>query len=387
MALYFTGSETTRRESLADTIAVRTPMAIPMIARLPNQRVDHTVTEWTLDEPFNDSLDGGMTAGAGPGPGGTSGPIRDLANPNKFARLEGAAYPLSDTRIAPTRCKAICEIHARKIEVSDSDRSSMIAGMSNRLDYESGRMVTRHLNGIDHALHYGVGGTSVTGDSVTPRRVQGFIPWAAWTGLERVHNAGGLGAIADPYGVTIQRSMFSVGVDFENSNITGDSFYNNLIGRIGRAGGDLSVPWTWQCGRAVMGRVAKFLMTDSGQMVNERTVSAESAMGYDYLVTLRLPDGTLANFRVNHWLDAEGSTFAINNTGASPAGGINRTFQGNQTMIGHRPGSVRVGWYREPGFEADPYTDGDFSRLIVKSEFTLLVDHPLDVAFAGNVLA
>jgi hypothetical protein len=382
MALYFTGSETTRRESLADTIAVRTPMAIPMIARLPNQRVDHTITEWTLDEPFNDALTGG----------GASGAIRDIADPNKFARLEGAAYPASDSRIAPVRARAVCEIHARKIEVSDSDRSSVIAGMSNRLDYESGRMVTRHLNGVDNALHYGNGGFALTAaDGTGLRKVQGIIPWAAWTGLERVHFPAGATAISDPYGVLIPRSMFSVGVDFENSNITGDSFYNNLIGRIGRAGGDLSVPWTWQCGRAVMGRVAKFLMTDSGQMVNERTVSAESAMGYDYLVTLRLPDGTLANFRVNHWLDAEGSTFAINNTVTPPAGGtagaVNKTFQGNQTMIGHRPGSVRVGWYREPGFEADPYTDGDFSRLIVKSEFTLLVDHPLDVAFAGNVLA
>lgn len=383
MVSYFTGTEPTRRESLADTIAVRTPMAIPMIARFPNVSVDSTVTEWSLDEPFNDALAGG---------GAVAGAIRDLADPHKFARLEGANYPTKDTAITPARARAVCEIHARQIEVSDSDRKSIIAGMSNRMDYESGRLVTRHLNGIDNVLLYGLGGTELSGQ-ITTRKCQGMLRWAAWTGLQRVHNPGfnvdpatGRG-ISDPYGVRIPGSMYSVGVDFENANITGDSFYNNLIGRMGRAGADLSQTWHWQCGRHVMGRVAKFLMTDSGAMVNERTVDAASGAGFDYLVVLRLPDGSMAHFRVNHWLDAEGSTYTVNNTTGATAGDQNRTFQGNQTLLGHRPGCVRVGWYREPGFEADPFTGGDFSRLVIKSEFTLLVDHPLDVAFAGNVLA
>jgi hypothetical protein len=214
--------------------------------------------------------------------------------------------------------------------------------------------------------------------------------WAAHTGLERVHAT--TSSMMDPYGVTLPRSMYSVFVDFENANITGDSFYNTLISRMGRAGADLSTPWMWQVGRRVMGRVAKFLMTDSGQMVNERTISAESVSGIDQMVTLRLPDGSIANFRVNHWLDAEATTFTVDNRLGTPTtptapGTQNRTFQGNQTILGHRPGSVRVGWYREPGFEADPYTGGDFSTLVCKSEFTLLVDHPLDVAGAGNCLA
>ena len=374
LPVYFTGGEVTRRESLADTIAVRTPMAIPMIARFPNVRVDHTITEWTLDEPFNAAMD-----------------VRSITNPHQFARLEGAAYPAVDAAIAPVRCRAIAEIHTRQISISDTDRSAIIAGMSNRLDYESGRMVTRHLNGIDNVLLYGRGSNTLTGNTTNQaRKCQGMLWWAAHTGLERVH--GTATAMFDPYGVRLPASMFSVFVDFENANITGDSFYNTLISRMGRAGADLSTPWMWQVGRRVMGRVAKFLMTDSGQMVNERTISAESVSGIDQMVMLRLPDGSVANFRVNHWLDAEATTFTVDNRLGTPTtpttpGTQQRTFQGNQTILGHRPGSVRVGWYREPGFEADPYTGGDYSTLICKSEFTLLVDHPLDVAGAGNCLA
>lgn len=371
MPTYFTQSETTRRESLADTIAVRTPMAVPMIAQLPHTQMTSTIEEWSIDEPF-----------------AASSNLRDITATNQHALFEGfAAYPASDDVAAPTRLRAIAEINARRIAVSGSDLKAQIAGMNSRMDYESGRMVTRHMQQIDHTLLWGRGGTATGGASGTPRRCQGMMWWAAWTGLERTRGTSVTATISDPYGVAIPRSMFSTFVDFENSGITGDSFYTNLISRIAQAGGDMSQGWVWWAGRKVMARVAKFLMTDVGVPVNDRQTSAEAGVGYDYLVKLIMPDGTSAFFRTNHWLDNPTQTFTVDNTTGAVVGTVNRTFAGNQTLLGHRPGSVRLGWYREPKFDPNPYTGGDFMELAILSEYSLLVDHPLDVAGAGNCLA
>ncbi|MFN7609634.1 MAG: hypothetical protein ACK5QX_01650, partial [bacterium] len=55
MALYFSGNETTERESLADTIAVRSPMMTPMLSRLPSQTISTRIHEWRIEEPFQSS--------------------------------------------------------------------------------------------------------------------------------------------------------------------------------------------------------------------------------------------------------------------------------------------------------------------------------------------
>jgi hypothetical protein len=370
--MYLTGSEPTRRESLADTIAVRTPASIPMIARFPNVTIPSTVIEWSLDEHFVASEN-----------------VRSISNPHGNTKLEGASYSF-DTERYPRRVKAMTEIQHRAIEISGSDLKADIAGMTSTLDYRSSQMVTRLLNSIDNVLLYGTGGPVTDGSSGVARKCQGLLWWAAHSGLERT--AGSATTLTDPYGNTLTSGLFSVFVDFQNTAITGDSFYNNLVARIRRAGGDTSVPWVYQCGTRTMGRVAKFLMTDSGAMLNERNISADEARGVDHLVVLRLPDGSIAHFRVNHWLDAGGSTFTVNNTAYTPGtpanpGTINKTFQGDQTILAHRPGSAQVCWYREPGFKPDPYTGKDTHALAVEAEFTLKVAHPLDVAGAGNVLA
>lgn len=379
MTLYFSGNETTERESLADTIAVRTPMATPMISRLPSKTISNRVHEWSLDEPFQSSEN-----------------VRSIGSPHANTRFEGDDYNYR-TPFYPTRLKAICEIQHFGMEITDTDRTVVMAGTDNTFDYRAGQLFTKTLNSIDNTLLYGVGSpetSGATGVSTNQRQVQGLVHWAAWTGLERVHGTV-TDAMQDPYGTTIPASMWSVFYDFQHTNITGESFYSNIVRRITNAGGDMeSAPWQFWCGDLMMARVSKFLLTDGGVPIHERSTDAASGVGYDHLHTVRLPNGYVVSFRTNRWLDDMSNTFTVDPSGAAytpgspnPAGTVtSRTFSGDQTMIGFKPGSVKVCWLRAPGFEKVE-TNGDYSRLVCKSEFTLEVAHPLDVAGCGNALS
>lgn len=377
MAVYYSGDETTERESLADTIAVRSPMSVPMLSRLPSKSIQNRVIEWSVDVPFTSSEN-----------------VRSIGTPHANTRFEGDSYTYRGTSF-PLKLKAIAEIQALGIQVSGTDRTVVMAGADNTFDYRAGQLATTVLNNTDNVLMFGQGSPETSGKvgATNQRQCQGALYWAAYTGLERCH--GTKTSVMDPYGTTITSPYFSTFYDFNHTNITGESFFQNVVRRACQAGADMDMPWEWWAGRLTMARISKFLMTDTGRNINERNVDASAGVGYDYLHTMVLPDGTRATFRTNHWLDDMSNTLSIDNTGATiytpgspdPEGSISaRTFSGDQTIWGHRPGSVKVCWLREPGFEAVP-VDGDSSKLVCKCEFTLEVAHPLDVAGAGNTSA
>ena len=150
----------------------------------------------------------------------------------------------------------------------------------------------------------------------------------------------------------------------------------------------METPWRWMLGYGLIQKVARFLILDGGVSLNERNVDASMGQGFDFLHTIKLPSGHVATFQTNRWLDDEDSTFTINNTDYTPGsptseGSVNRTFSGDQTIIGFEPGRVTVGWLREPGFRQIA-TANDDTRVGIVSEFTLMVDHPLCVAGLGN---
>lgn len=375
MAVYYSGDEVTERESLADTIAVRSPMSVPMLSRLPSKMIHNRIHEWSIDKPFVSTSN-----------------TRSIGTPHANTRFEGDAYSYRDTSY-PTRLRAICEIQQRGIQVSGTDRTVVMAGTDNTFDYRAGQMATELLNGIDNVLMYGQGSPETSGKigASNQRQCQGLIYWAAWTGLERCH--GTSTTLTDPYGVDLTSDYFSVFYDFNHTNITSESFFGQVIRRITNAGGDMDeVPWTFWCGDMLMARISKFLVTDTGRPINEREIAASEGGGYDFLHWIKLPNGVTTTFRSNRWLDDMTSTYTIDNTGAGAAytpgsptneGTEAHTFSGDQTLIGFKPGSVKVCWLREPGFES-VNVDGDSSKLVCKAEYTLEVNHPLDVAGAGN---
>lgn len=382
MVQYITGNETTRPERLLDTIMVRAAYETPLVSRLPHESTPHIITEWSMDEPFQ-----------------ASEGVRDITTPHADTRREGADFAYR-TPNYPVRARTIAEIKHHGMEMSGSDRSAMIAGAENPWDWRSGQLFTKHLNSIDNTLMYGLGspetggavaasGGTTTGDE---RRTQGLICSAAWTGLERTQGTGAKTQIEDPYGITIPASMWSVFYNANHANVTLDMFYNNLISPLLTAGADLdTTPWVFECGYRVMSRVARFLIADGGVLLNERTRNADETMGSDYLNVFRLASGHVVSFRTNRWLNDTADTFVINNQDYTPGsptaeGSANVTFDGDQTIIGHEPGSVKILWYREPGFR-DVATNGDYSRIAVVSEFALKVDHPLCVGGIGNCLS
>lgn len=367
MTQYFSGSETTERESLKDTIMVRAAFNTPMLRSLPQVTVSNRVTEWSIDEPFQ-----------------SSEAVRSMSDPHQHSRREGADFSYR-TPFYPTKLRAIAEIQHFGMEISNTDRTVVAAGMESTYDYRAGQLFTKLMNSIDNVLLNGQGSPETSGQS-DERRTQGLISWAAWTGLERVH--GTKTSIEDPYGITIPGNAFSVFYDANHNVISSKMFYSQVIRRLLAAGADLSMPWMWDCGYGMIQDIARFLIADGGTPINDRNVDASGGMGYDYLATIKLPSGHVCSFRTNRWLDESSSTYTINNADYTPGsptteGSINKTFSGDQTLIGREPGTVRIGWLREPGF-VNVATGGDFTRVAAVAEFMLQVDHPLCVAGLGN---
>jgi len=384
MTQYITGNEVVRRERLLDQIVVRSAFQTPLLARLPHDTTSHIITEWTADTPF-----------------ASSDAVRNIAAPHADARREGADYTYESANYE-LRLRAIAEIKHHGMEMSNSDRAAVVAGMESPWDYRTGKLFTKHLNSIDNTGMYGVGspetggataasGPTVAGDE---RRMQGLIFNSAWTGTERQH--GTATTVTDPYGVDITSDYFSVFQDFEHTNLTMEAFHNNLIAPAMAAGADLDGSnWMFQCGYRVMQRVSRFMIADGGVPINERQRNADDAMGNDYVNMFRLASGPVVIFRTNRWLHETDDTYSVDNrsesalyTPGSPTNGgnQNRTMYGDKTIIGHEPGSVRWLWYREPQFQPVE-TSGDYGRLAITSEVTLQVDHPLCVIGASNVVA
>lgn len=371
MTKYFSGDETTERESLKDLITVRAAFNTPLLRNLPQVTVNNRVVEYSIDEPFQ-SADN----------------VRLVSNPHVNTRKEGADWSYG-TPFFPVKLRSIAEIVHFGMEITNSDLKANVAGMESTFSYRAGQTFTKLVNQIDHILMYGVGSPETSGKT-DERKTQGLINWAAWTGLERCH--GSRPDMDDPYGINIPSSMYSVFFDAEHTNINSKLFFRQVIRRLLKAGADMdSAPWTFFTGAGIMQEIARFLITDGGIPINDRTVEASSGMGYDFLQAIRLPTGQVVTFRTNRWLDEDTSTFSVTNYDYTPGtpdtpGTQSRTFNADQTLIGYEPGTVRIGWYREPAFINVP-TDGDYRRVAAVAEFMLQVDHPLCVAGLGNALA
>lgn len=375
MALYFSGNETTERENLLDTITVRAPIMTPLLRMLPHETISSRIVEYSIDEPF------------------TTSDAHDPTLPHTNSKMEGSDWSFR-TPAFPTRLRTVAEIQHFGMEMSGTDRTVNMAGADSTWDYRSGQLFTLLLNSIENTLMYGQGSPTTDGSSGTDeRRTQGLIFNAAWTGLQRTEGSA-LNAIQDPYGITIPSTMWSVFYDAQHKNLTQDLFYNNIMSPSMNAGADWDTsPWIWQAGYRLMGRIARFLIADGAIPLNERTRDADDGMGSDFLNYFRFPSGHIVGFKTNRWLNETGDTFTLDNSDytpgapSSPGSVTGKTFQADQTLIGHEPGSVSICWLREPAFRNADDGDGDYNRLACLAEFALKVRHPLCVAGGGNMLA
>ena len=369
---YLSGSETTEREFLLNEIVVRSPAETPFLATLPTFTMDRRYVEWSLDRPYT-----------------STDAVRNIGAPHENSRAEGADFSQRTAHYA-VRPRAIAEIQHFSFDISRTDMRAVVAGVSDTFDYRSSQLATTLLNNMETTVVYGQGSPETSGESTDERRTQGIIFNSAWTGLERTSGSS-LDNITDPTGVAIPSDFWSVFYNANRSPLTRRMLYNQVMATSMRAGGRWESPWIFHCGYKTMGLVADFLMDPAGGQINDRNVSAESGMGYDFIAWMRMPSGHRVGFRTNRYMDVEGSTYTVDPSGgsytpgapASPGGQGSVTFQGDQTIIGYEPGSVSIGYVDAPHFVNVP-TDGDYARLAVVSEFAVRVKSPLCVAGIGN---
>lgn len=374
MTKYFSGSEVTERESLLDTLSILEPAQTPLLRSLPHMSIDRRLVEFPIDRYFQDSDN-----------------IRSTADPHQNTRSEGADW-VEDVADYPIRLRALAQIDHFSKKVSNSDRVAILAGVTNPFDYRAHQLFIKLLNQIELILMYGWGSPVTDGSTTDERRTQGLLFWTAWTGLERM--AGSTKSdITDPYGVQIPANYWSVFYNAAGASVTRSMLYNKLLATVRRVGGnpDGSI---MHVGFKMKNLIADFGILPSGAEVNRREVQASELMTYDDIDWIRTPQG-LIGFRTNLYLDLEGNTFVVDNTGPSASytpgspsspGGQSVTFQSDETMVGWQPGYVSVGWYRQPHYQAVP-TQGDYSWVAAAAEYALVVRHPKAVWGIGNAIA
>lgn len=375
MAQYFSGSETTRRESLLDTISIRYPAETPLIRSLPHTKLTHTVTEYSIDRPFS-SADN----------------VRDPSDPHQNTRLEGTTWTDESTDY-PVRLRAIAEINHFAGKISNTDREAIVAGMTDVFDYRAHQKFVKLLNNIENVLMYGTGSPLTSGDtSPDERRTQGLISWSAWTGVERMHGVSSPTSMSDPYGVSIPSDYWSVFYNAAGANLSRQMLYNKILASFARAGGHPD-GLLFHVGFKLKNLIADFGVRPDGTDVNTRMIQSSEQGTIDTIDWIKTPQG-IVGFRNNRYLDIENKTFTIDNTNSGPytpgnpatAGTVSITAQADETMIGFEPGQVAIGWYRAPQYQMVP-TNGDFINFACVAEYALMVRHPLAVVGGCNLLA
>lgn len=370
---YLSGDETTQRESLLDTITVRSPAETPLLRQLPRFDMPNRVHEWSIDEPFKSTEN-----------------ARSPGSPHENSRLEAAEFSYR-TAFYPTRLKTIAEINHFGMEISNTDRTVVAAGMPSTTGYRSGQLFALLLNNMETIGMYGTGSPETDGSGTDERRTQGLIYNAAWTGLER-SSGSTADSIPDPYGVRIPSAFWSVFYDANHSNLTRSMLYGNVIVPLLNAGARLDTPWVFHAGYKTMQAIASFLTDASGNSINDRNIDASAGGGYDFISWLKVPSGHTVGFRTNRYLSLAGQTYSVDNANytpgspSSPGSVGSKTFQGDETIIGWEPGTVSIGFVRPPHF-MKVETTGDYTRTAAIAEFAIRVKHPLCIAGIGNCVA
>lgn len=380
---YLSGSETVRRESLLDTLSIRYPAETPLIRDLPHFKLDSTITSYPIDRPFTSSDN-----------------VRSPSDPHQNTRMESMDFQFDDA-FYQQKLTIIAEINHFAGQISNSDREAIVAGLNgDTLGYRAHQKWTKLLNNIENVLMYGTGSTVTTGGAVgaspggDERRTLGLIQWAAYSGIERMHATTPATTLTDPYGTLLGSSDFySVFFNAGGANLTRSMLYNKILATLNRAGGRAH-GFVFHVGYKLKNLIADFAVRQDGTDVNKRNVAASDLMTYDDIETVWTPQGTI-RFRTNRYLDIEGSTYTIGNTGpgtiftpGSPtaAGTVSDiTCQADETMIGYEPGQVAIGWYRAPQYQLVPSV-GDYTSYAAIAEYALMVRHPLSVCGASNLL-
>lgn len=214
MPAYLTDSSTTIREDLMDRIAIISPNDTPLFHLLEKQSAHNTLFDWSMDNIDSESLSP------------TSG---------DFARVEGvdATYP---TLAARQRASNYNHIVTRAVQVSDTERQVLEAGVDDEFSYQIYKKFLEVLKQADFACHFSEYQSLAEGSQ--PSKTHGLANWLYACG-DIAGN--GLNVAATIAAHTITTSTFrSTLFDGANANLTRDQLHDSMLQPAHVGGMDLS---------------------------------------------------------------------------------------------------------------------------------------------------
>lgn len=214
------------REDLSDVITNISPTETPFLSRFGKVKAEATTHEWLTDA---------------------------LASAGANAKIEGADFSFTKPA-ARTRLSNWTQIFQTAVEVSDTQRSVMTAGIEDEFAYQMAKKMKEHARDIEYAL---VNGTGNSGASGTARELKGvltFISTNNTTGtgtgsealtesmyndhLQAIWNAGGMPDTSYANGFQKRQISSFTGGNTKNVNasekevIVGVDVYDSDFGRI-----------------------------------------------------------------------------------------------------------------------------------------------------------
>lgn len=210
MPTFLTESSTTIREDLADRIAIISPNDTPLFHLLEKEPAHNTLFDWSMDNIDAESVV--QTAG-------------------DFAREEGidAVFP---TLTARQRATNFNHIVTRPVQVSDTERKMLEAGVDDEFSYQIYKKFLETLKQADYACHFSEF-QALIGTSL-PAKTHGLANWLYACGLTTASAA----TIAAS---TIDTSTFRATLrQNAGANLTRDQLHDNMLQPAHVGGMDLS---------------------------------------------------------------------------------------------------------------------------------------------------
>ncbi len=278
---YVSGSETLLREDLSDLISNLHPAEAPLHTALEHIPITQRRPEYGWDKfKLN----------------------RTIAATSSQARAE-AATVVVNTPVYPEGLRLSLRSTTPGIEVSETDRASLIAGIPDPFEYRAYLALVEVVNDQEMAMMWGAGSLA----TAATRLSQGMVKWIAYSGLERQH--GTATGVTDVHGVQITSDFFANFYNANGSNLDRSILNNKILGDAWTNGFQVDNCIGF-CGQRLKNLVAEFAQSANGTL-NERVVPAYDKMFVDTLDAIQTPMGVIW-INLNRYLEISGETLTVN---------------------------------------------------------------------------
>lgn len=201
----WTNADGTIRESLDDFLTIVSSVETPLTGLLEHVPLNQKFYEWGVDT---------ITRASDPTTVKTS------------TAVEGADAVFG-TPNYPARIKSIAQINAEALDVTATERASIMAGRTDEFRYKAWKLMTEMATKIELAIHFGVAqvGTAATPNvantGVEARVTHGLITAAVQSGVDRAAIALG--------GTNTQTKFYSAGNDLTTLSYASTLMSDNIL--------------------------------------------------------------------------------------------------------------------------------------------------------------